>query len=456
VSASEPESSQPVSGLPRAGHGAQGIHTGVLLPRSLSGLTLTLLVVTSMVGTGVFSTTGLLVEALDNRHAVMLAWFVGGLGASAGALAYADLSAALPRNGGEYALLSRIYHPAMGFVAAVASLFAGFAGPAAAMALAFGGYVQKWLPVSPLTSAVSLVCVWGVIHAFHVSHGARLQNLLTWLKLILIGGFLVAAVVWGRPEPVQEVEPRALTSALLEPRFAWAVMLVSFSYSGWNAASYLAGEVRQPGRSLFWALGVGVVCVTVLYLALNAVFLWAAPLSALSGVIEVADVAAVKLLGERGGRWVSAVVAFGLCSSVGGLVLAGPRIYESVGHDYPRLGWLAQRGAERGPWRAIALQCALTLLLLFSATFEQLLGYVGFVLSVFSALSVAGVFVLDRREPNLPRPLRTPLPVITCGLSLVILLGAPLYALAEQPELGLGALATALLGLVVWRWARPC
>lgn len=423
-------------------------------PRRLGWPTATLLVVASMVGTGVFTTTGLLVDDLRSASAVLIAWAVGGIAALFGALAYAELVAAWPDNGGEYQLLTRIYHPSVGFASGVVSLVVGFSAPIAASAIAFGEYFGRVVPGTPPTvSALTLIVAMSSLHAFHVKWGGGVQNVFTLGKALLIVGFIVAGAVaadWsglgagGRP----------VAEATFSPAFAIALIYVSFAYSGWNAATYVAGEIEQPGRTLPLALVVGTVAVTILYLAINAVFLVAAPADALAGQVEVGHIAAVHLFGSGAGRFLSAVIGLGLVSTVGALVMTGPRVYEAMGQDHPRLKVLSWRTERSGPVVAIGLQAGLAIVMVLTSTFEALLTYIGAVLSAFAALTVAGVFVMRRREPEMERPYRTwGHPVTTVVFLLLMgwmvvhtLLQRPLVAAAAGGTLGVAGVLYLLIG----------
>ncbi|MGQ9659403.1 MAG: APC family permease [Thermochromatium sp.] len=381
-------------------------------PRPPFGLrTATLLVIATMIGTGVFTTTGFLLRDLGSQPAVLMVWLGGGLAATCGALAYAELVAALPHNGGEYRLLGRIYHPALGFIAGCVSLVVGFAAPIAASAIAFGAYLNLALGaerIPPLVSGIALVIGASLLHSMRLTTGTRLQDLFTGLKALLILLFILGGLFAIVPERLTGQDTPPLLEAVWSPTFAVGLIYVSYAYSGWNAAAYVAGEVRDPGRQLPLALLAGTLTVTLLYLGINAVLLGAASPEELAAANErVGHVAAIHIFGESGGRLLSGLIALGLVSTLGALVMTGPRIYEAMGRDYPVLDWLARRVDGGGPRIAIWFQSALAILLLLTASFETLISYAGFTLSVFAALTVAGVFVLRAREPDLIRPYRT-------------------------------------------------
>ncbi len=415
--------------------------------RRVGAFTATMVVVASMVGTGVFTTSGVLLRELGSPLAVLLAWIVGGVLALCGALSYAELAAALPRNGGEYQLLSRIYHPAVGFAAGLVSLVVGFSAPLAASALAFGHYVSALAPgISPGAAGAALVVAAAIPHALHVRLGGRVQVAVTVLELALVLAFVAAGIARGDPSRIAAGGGAPLRAAAT-PAFALALVYVSFAYSGWNAAVYLAGEVRAPSTAVPRALVLGTCGVAVLYLALNVVFLAAAPPGELAGVVEVAHVAAVRLLGARAGAALSATVALALAASVSAMLMAGPRVYEQMGRDHPRLAVLARRTRHGGPAVAVLLQASIALAMIATSTFAALLLYVGFTLSIVAGLTVLGVVVLRRREPGLPRPVRTwgypATPLLFVALSGWTIV----HALVETPAAAWAGVATALCGL---------
>lgn len=433
--------------------------------RRLGGLTATLLVVASMVGTGVFTTTGEILGSVPSAAAVIVAWLLGGVLALAGALSYAELGAALPRNGGEYQLLGRIYHPAVGFVAGWVSLVVGFSAPIAASGLAFGSYLSAVVPgVPPIEAAVVLIAALAALHGFDVRLGSGIQNAFTLGKILLVAGFAAAgALVAAGSNACEGAEAAAeapaallapagvaLGDAVLSSAFAVALIFVSFAYCGWNGAVYIAGEVRRPGRTVPLALLVGTALVVVLYVALNTVFLAAAPLPALSGVVEVGHVAAVRLFGAEAGDILSSLIALALVSSVSAMLMAGPRVYEAMGADHPRLRLLAHRTGRGGPAVAVALQAVVAIAMVLTASFGTLLAYIGFTLSISGGLTVAGVFVLRQREPGLLRPYRTWGYPVTPAAFVALSAWMVVHTLAERPEAALPGLATLGSGVLLY------
>jgi APA family basic amino acid/polyamine antiporter len=422
------------------------------------------LVVASMVGTGVFTTTGVLLSSLRSPLLVLAVWALAGLLALCGAAVYAELGAMMPRAGGEYVYLSRAFGPAVGFLAGWIALFVGFAAPTAAGALAFGRYLHAALPwAPPKTAALVLLDALTVVHMADVRFGAGLQTALAALVVALAITFvaialgsgggdwsrLLAAGGGGGSARGAAAGPMATAGAL-----AVGLVYVSYAYSGWNGAAYLAGELRDPGRSLPRALALGTGLVTALYLALNAVFLWSAPAPALVGQVEIADVAARALFGDRGAALLSSLVALAVAGCVSALLMSGPRVTLAMAEDGFFFGVLGRTNARGAPALAVGLQGALAVAAAATAAFDPILVYVGFTLTLNVAATVLAAFVLRRREPHAQRPHRA-LGWPFSGL-LFLALSAFMIVLSmrERPVesvAGLVTLATGLAAYYAWR-----
>lgn len=420
-------------------------------------------VIANMIGVGVFTTTGYLLNDLGSPLVVLAGWLVGAVAALCGALCYAELGAALPENGGEYKLLSRILSPYLGFLAAWTSFVVGFSAPTAMMGLAFGSYLQALLVPdgSPEAvwirkgAAVAVIASFAVLHSAHVGWGGRLHTLLTALKVLLLAAFIGGGLFVMHPGRLLAGAVPGDAARLFSAPFAVGLYYIAFTYAGWNSAAYLAGEIRDPARNVPRALFAGTGLVCLVYLAFNLVLLCAAPAADLAGSQDrVALVAARGLFGERWGGLVAIVVSVGLVSTVSSQLLAGPRVYESVGRDYPRLTWLSIRRSGGGPVLATWLQAGLAIALAVMSGFETLLTYVGFLLSLFAALTVACVWLLRRSEPDLPRPYRVwlyPLPVV---IVLALETWMLVQAIRSKPEIVIAGMATLAIGSVVYLFVR--
>jgi len=410
----------------------------------------TALVVASMIGTGVFTSLGF--QLLDYQVAppILMLWIIGGLTALCGALCYAELASLLPKSGGEYHYLGEIYHPSFGFMSGLLSAVVGFAAPTALSALAIGGYVHASFETIPAQAVAIVIILLGTAaHSFSTATSARVQTAATALKLLLILSFLIAAALLPGKGDIEWWQPVSLTQrAMLEPTFAGALLYVFYAYSGWNAAVYGLEEWDRPEKTVRRALIGGTFLVMLLYVALNAAFLHAAPKAELTGVLEVGHVAAVSLFGTAVAKWISMLLALGLCASVSALLWAGPRVLGAMGRDLPALRWFAPTNGV--PTRALMFQSLLAMALVAVGNFEVLLTYTQVGLTLATSLSVFGIFILRRRLPycllRSTIPLY-PLPPILflCMTALVVVV-----SLIHQPWPAVSGVLTAVVCALLW------
>jgi APA family basic amino acid/polyamine antiporter len=368
-------------------------------------------------------------------------------------MTYAELGAAMPRSGGEYNFLTRIYHPAAGFVSGWVSATIGFAGPTALAAMTFGAYATSIVPGGSsdwLEKLLAAGLVIGVtlIHASSRRNSGGLQLIFTILKVGIIVAFcIIALVLIDTPQPVTFMPIVGDGALLTSGTFAVALIYVSFAYTGWNAATYLSSELEQPQRTLPWILMGGTSVVTILYVSLNFVFLYSAPMDAMVGQVEVGYIAAEAAFGDLGGRFTGLVFAMLLVSTVSAMTLAGPRVIQVIGEDFPALKPLAKTNEDGIPSTAIFLQSTLALLFIFSSTFESILVFAGFTLALNSFATVLGIFVLRWQQPDLPRPYRTflyPLPPLIYLALTGWTLGFVLVSRPAEGLFGIGIIAAGL------------
>ena len=408
-------------------------------------------VVANMIGTGVFTSLGFQVAAVPSAFPALLLWVVGGLVALAGALVYGELGAALPRSGCEYNLLRRSFHPAAGFAAGCVSATMGFAAPTALAAVAMATYLRPLFPgIEPVHFAAVVIVVFTGVHSLPVRWGSGINNFLTAAKILMVIAFCCMGF-WAAGISSPLVPRPGDFGMLLSPGFAVSLVFVSYAYTGWNAAVYIVGDLQRPER-LARALVAGTLLVTVLYFLVNFVILRSVPLDELAGRIEIGYLAAERILGATGGRVMAAVLGLVLASTVSAMVFLGPRVIRAMGEDEPFLRPLGHTNEGGIPHRALLLQLVVTLVLLYSGTFEQILLYAGFTLNLMTAATVAGVFRLraGRIPGAVPGRFRTPLypfvPLFFLGMSLWTL-G---YTLLERPAESLLGLATAAAGAVLY------
>jgi APA family basic amino acid/polyamine antiporter len=386
-------------------------------PSGFSRNTAISIVVANMIGTGVFTSLGFQLLDIDSAPVILLLWVVGGLLALCGALCYAELGAALPRSGGEYNFLGEIYHESVGFVAGWISATIGFAAPTALAAITAATYAQAVFPqLNVILTGLTLVILIGLIHLGSRRGSARFQLVFTGMKILLILGFIVAAY-WSvdQLQPIRWGFIGGDTALISSGAFAVALIYVNYAYTGWNAATYLSGELERPTRELPRILLIGTGVVTVLYVALHVMFLSVAPMGAMAGELEIGYIVAGFAFGDAGSRLVGAMLALLLVSTVSAMVIAGPRALQVIGEDFAALRLLSRVNRYGVPRNAIIFQTAVTAFLVVTATFDAILVFASFTLAMNTLLAVLGVVVLRFRRSDLPRPFRVPwypLPVV--------------------------------------------
>ncbi|MAD66059.1 MAG: amino acid permease [Porticoccaceae bacterium] len=419
--------------------------------KNFSRLTGISVVIANMVGTGVFTSLGFQLLGIQSYFVLMMLWFVGGLTALCGALSYAEFGANLPRSGGEYNFLGRLYHPCAGFISGWVSATVGFAAPVALAAMTFGAYLSAVFPEIPRTfSAVSLVVALTMIHCLSRRASSNVQLIFTALKILLILLFCVVIFIWGKaPQSISLMPNLGDEKLLFSGAFAVSLIYVNYAYTGWNAVTYVISELDSPQRNLPVVLLIGTVTVMLIYLLLNFTFLSATPISSLEGKLEIGVVVADYALGDTAGKTMGAVLALLLISTVSAMTMAGPRVLQVIGQDFRVFGWLSKVNKADIPTTAIIFQSSLAILFIISATFESVLVFSSFVLGVNTLFSVIGVFILRYKKLNIEGAYRTfayPLaPAIYLGVTLWTLI----YVLISKPqEGGMGILIIAVGGLI--------
>jgi basic amino acid/polyamine antiporter, APA family len=413
--------------------------------------TATCIIVANMIGTGVFTSLGFQVMDLRSGFTLLLLWLLGGIFAICGALTYSELGAAMPHSGGEYYYLSRIYHPVVGFLSGWVSVTVGFAAPIAAAAMALGAYFSSVFP-SISSSAIALLVVIGVslIHTRNLQLGSYFQQAFTLLKVLLIIILISCGLLLAHGQNLGFSPSSQDLSLIFSSPFAVALVYVTYSYSGWNAAVYLASEVEEPEKNIPRSLIMGTLIVVGLYLLLNFIFLYTTPLDSLAGEVEVGYIAAGQIFGASGAKIMGLLISFGLISSISSMILAGPRVTQVIGEDIPLFKVLAKKNAKGIPYFAILLQLSIVIILLITSSFERVITYLGFTLTLSSFITVLGVFIHRFRYPNVRRPYKTWGYPITPLIFLAISLWMLIFILIDKPMESLAGIATLAIGLVVY------
>ena len=372
-------------------------------------------IIANMIGTGVFTTLGFQLLDIQSGFALIMLWVVGGIAALCGALSYAELGAAMPRSGGEYNFLSRTMHPMAGFISGWVSATIGFAGPTALAALTFGSYVGSVIPgLSPVWLATILIVSLSLIHSTNRKASAGVQWWMTVLKVILIAGFSVAALYLApQLQPISFVPRAEDMSAISSGAFAVALIYVSYAYTGWNAATYLSGELDNPQKSLPRILFISTAVVMALYVLVNYVFLSVAPMEDMAGKVEIGYVAAQHAFGGVGASVMGIMLGLLLISTVSAMTMAGPRVLQMIGEDFSLFRALGRTNRHGVPSLAIHFQSALALVFLWTASFDSILVFAGGTLALNTFFTVLGLFLMRWRMPEIERPYKTfafPLP----------------------------------------------
>jgi APA family basic amino acid/polyamine antiporter len=420
-------------------------------PAKIGLWTATFMVIANQIGTGVFTSLGFQVVDIQSGFPIELLWVLGGVAALCGAFVYGELGTALPRSGGEYHLLSRIAHPLLGFLSGWVSATVGFAAPTALAAIAFSTYLSAVFPSIPVVhAAAGIVLLFTFVHCWSIVWGSRFNNVLTALKVILLLVLIVAAFRVPAAQEVTFLPRPGDLDLVLTPAFAVSLVYVAYAYTGWNAAIYIVGEMEDPKRHLPRALFTGTAVVLVLYALVNYAFMHTVPFDVLAGQIEVGYLSAARVFGERGGAIMAVIIALILTSTVSVMIFVGPRIVQVMGEDFPLLRKLSLRTEAGIPVNAILVQSAITLLYIYTATFQQVLLYAGFTLNLITAATVACVFVLRRREPSIERPYRTWGYPWTPILFLLLSAWSLTFMLIDKPRESLAGLLTLSAGLIFY------
>lgn len=391
------------------------------LQRRLGIFPATNIVIANMIGAGIFTTSGLLMDNLKDPVLMIVLWIAGGVIALCGALSYGELGAAMPGAGGEYLFLSKLYHPLLGFLSGWASFIVGFSAPIAASALGFSEYFCRALPklqqvtgqsgISPGVTVkilgFAIILIFTFIHYRGIKFGAEFQNILTILKIALIATLLIFGFTSGEGSFDHFREGSKLSSGIAGwQTVGLSLMWIMFAYSGWNASTYLGAEIKNPSKVLPLSLLYGTGIVIILYLAINILYVYGVNPSDMKGVISIGGLAMGNLFGKAADVLFSLLIAFALFSSLSAFIIIGPRVYYSMAKDGLFFKSVAKIHPKYGvPSNSILLQSIIAMILVLSGTFEQVLTYMGFALGIFPILTVVGVMKLrkeNREHTKLP------------------------------------------------------
>jgi APA family basic amino acid/polyamine antiporter len=432
------------------------------LPRKLKLFSLTNIVIGDMIGAGIFTTSGLLLAQLHDPLLLLILWVIGGAIALSGALSYGELGARYPKAGGDYIFLSKLFSPLAGFLSGWVSFFVGFSAPVAASSLAFAEYLVRTLPEDMLPAqldltkkaiAIGIIIAFTLIHYFGLRSGSKVQNVLTILKIGLILVLISTGFAFGEGsfEHFRIEKSEAFAGANLKT-MGLALMWILFAYSGWNASTYVGSEVINPGKNIPRSLMIGTFSVTIIYLLLNTLYVYALPPEEMKGVISIGGLTANNLFNLSLDRVFSMFIALILLSAISVLIMIGPRVYYAMAQSGHFFGLAKKTNRSKVPGISILLQSGLAILYVLTGTFEQIITFLSFSLGIFPILAVMGVFKLRmNRQSVFKVPGYPVLPAFFILSSLLILV----FAFLERPiesSIALGVIVAGIPMFYLLTW----
>jgi len=410
--------------------------------------TATALVVSNMIGTGVFTSLGYQIADLKNTYSILLLWLIGGFLALIGAFIYSELASKFKESGGDYIYLSRTYHPVLGYLSSWVSLFVGFSAPISLAALAMIKYLNVYGLDLGKEFAIGIILVVAIFQSYSLNLNSKFQNVFTILKVVFIL-LLIGLGLYFAPS----ITPNAISydstwqNEIILPAFATSLVYVTFAYTGWNSASYIFSEIKNPRINLPKALFTGVIFVTISYILLNYVFLKHASSPSLSLKEDVANIAFANVLGENGVKWVSLFIALQLIATISGYLWIGSRLTQATAKENKLWSFMAPANKNGIPLRAIWLHTAISIGLIFTGDFEVIFTYTSFVLQILATMAISTAFFI---KPNQLKIIKSKffyvLPAIFLAFSLYICY----FVLMEKPKESVFGLGIILIGLVLY------
>lgn len=422
------------------------------MKRKISIYTAAAIVVANMIGTGVFTSLGFQLNAVQNTWSILLLWLIGGLLSLFGAFAYAELGTHFKASGGDYIYLSRVFHPMLGYLSAWAGLTVGFSAPVALAAMAFTKYLAPFGLQDNVFLAVGIIVLIGLMHSFTIKHSSRFQNISTLVKVLFILSLIgIGFFVQGNEHHALNFTP-SWKKELVRPGFAVSMVYVGFAYTGWNAAAYVVDEIKNPIKNLPRALVGSTLFVAVVYILFQFILLKHATVGQLMGKEEVTFIAFDNLLGSTGGKWVSIFIAIQLIATVSSYLWVGPRVTRAMAIENKLWQPLAKVNAHGIPVAAVWLHVAISILLTSTGSFEKILLYAGFVLQLMASLTVAtSLFIKNQEATTFRSPFKPLLQIIFLLFNGWVLL----FTIMERPVESVIGIGILLVGLVVYYFDKP-
>ena len=410
-------------------------------------------VIANMIGTGVFTSLGYQTGSIPSWFSIMVLWFLGALISLFGALVYSEIATRIKKSGGEYTYLSEIYYPWLGFIAGWISFIVGFAAPIAAVAIAIGSYTTDVFNISYDIIASFVIIFIGSIHLFGIKTGGWFQNIATRFKILLIlfliflPIFLLIFGDFSRSEVIFNPLDNGVSDfdLIFSSDFAISLVWVCFAYSGWNASVYFADKIENPSKNIPYSLIIGTLFVSILYLILNSAFLFSVNFDELTGKTDIANVYLKSIFSENIAESFSLIFGFALLSSLSSLFIAGPSVLETMGKDYEALKLFNKKNKYNSPYFSILSFIIFPIFLIQTASFEEIIQYIGVCLSFFSVLVVMGLSILRKKDTD-KTVFKLPFGNLISALFVIINLWMIYHLISNDLRILLYVLFTIILG----------
>lgn len=413
--------------------------------------TASMLVISNMIGTGVFTSLGYQLAEVQNVWSIVLLWVLGGILALIGAFTFAELGTHYNKSGGDYVFISEGFHPFLGYLTAWTSLIVGFSSPVAIAGLAMEAYLTPFHIPNIRVFIVFIIILISILHSFSLRHSSIFQTVATVVKMVFIA-FLIGLGLWFAPIPNNAISTETfIFDEISKSGFAVSLLYVTYAYTGWNAAAYIVGEIRNPKKDLPKALILGTLGVIIVYIALQLVFLKFGTYNQLNNQAEVAILATQNIFGITANKWISAGIGLQLIATMSSYIWIGPRIVHSMAQDFSLWRWLRPINAHGIPIRAVWLQCAVILILMLSGTLQQVLLYTSFLLQLMGTLAVASFLRISRLRGN---RFRSPFSPYMQYLYVIFSLFVLVFIVYDKPKESFIGLGILLVGAVSYYFSE--
>jgi APA family basic amino acid/polyamine antiporter len=422
------------------------------LKKKITIYTASAIVVANMIGTGVFTSVGFQLSAVQNTWSILLLWVAGGLLSLFGAFAYAELGTHFKESGGDYIYLSRVFHPLLGYLSAWSGLTVGFSAPVALAAMAFTKYLAPFGLQNNIWLAIGVIVLIGLMHSFTIRHSSRFQNISTIVKVLFIVSLIALGFfIDGNGDSALNFSG-SWKNEVVKPGFAVSMVYVGFAYTGWNAAAYVVDEIKDPVKNLPKALIGGTLFVAVVYVLFQFVLLKNATVTQLAGKEEVTFISFNNLLGSTGGKWVSVFIGIQLIATVSSYLWVGPRVTMAMAKENKLWQPLAKKNSHGIPVAAVWVHVFISIALTLTGSFEKILLYAGFVLQLMASLTVAtSLFIKNQQPGSFRSPFKPVLQIIFLLFNVWVLA----FTVIERPVESLIGIAIILAGGVVYYFDKP-